>query len=91
MNLPNADVATLIIWAFYLVSACVGIVCSKPKLAFYVSVCLALVACAALFYLKIYIEMGGLFHTTPFAIIPWWISRYRQKRKASKAASAPGE
>ncbi|HQK02573.1 MAG TPA: hypothetical protein PLP12_19130 [Verrucomicrobiota bacterium] len=89
--MSKSNIGDLIIGIFYFVSVCIGFVCSKPKLAFYLSVCLALGACAALFYLKIYVEMAGLFHTLPFAIIPWFISRYRQRRKGAGAVPPKGE
>ena len=59
--MSKSNIGDLIIGSFYFTSVCIGFVCSKPKLAFYLSVCLALGACVVLFYLRIYVEMAGLF------------------------------
>jgi hypothetical protein len=89
--MSKSNIGDLAIGAFCFASVCIGFICSRPKLAFYLSVCLALVVCAALFYVKIYIEMLGLFHTLPFAIVPWFISRFRQRRKSNGAVPLKGE
>lgn len=87
--MSKSNISNLIFGVFYVASVCVGFVCPKPKLALYLAVCLGLVACAALFCLKIYVEMAGLFHTLPFALVAWFISRYRFKRKARGSVGDP--
>lgn len=67
--------------AFYIAALAVGFLCPKPKLAFYLTVLLSIGACVLLFHIGYAIEMGGLAHTTPFAIVPWWMSRRRQERR----------
>ena len=70
-----------IIAAFYVVSLAIGLLCSKPKLAFYLTVALSFATCALLFHLNIPLEMGGIVHTLPFAVVTWVISNLRRKRR----------
>jgi hypothetical protein len=76
-----------IIAAFYLVSIAIGLLCSKPKLAFYVTVALSFATCALLFHLNIPLEMGGIVHTLPFAVVTWMISKLRGKRRQEVSSS----
>lgn len=73
----------LIIAGYYLLVIGLGLLLCRPKLVFYLSVLLGIIACAVMFRLKIYIEMGGLGHTLPFAFVGWHISRTRLKRKTT--------
>jgi hypothetical protein len=70
-----------IIAAFYVASIAIGLLCSKPKLAFYLTVALSFATCALLFHLNIPLEMGGIVHTLPFAVVTWMISKLRWKRR----------
>jgi hypothetical protein len=82
--MSNADKADLIIGLYYIVTIYIGLFCVNPKLAFYISVFLAIGTCSLLFYQRVYIELGGFGHTIPFAFVAWLISRYRQKRRAKQ-------
>ena len=75
------DLGNAIIISFYLLTATFAWFCRRPKLAFYVTVALSLVVCGLLFQLRVYLELGGLAHTTPFAVITWLISKNRAKHE----------
>jgi len=74
----TSDLILVSYWIFVILF---GFFCLKPKLVFYVSILLGLAVCALLFELRIYIELGFLAHTIPFAFVGWWISRKRKTRK----------
>lgn len=78
--MPTFDISDFIILGYYIVVVLLGILIPKPKLTFYVAIILGVATCALLFQLRIYIEMGGLLHTLPFAFVGWLIARWRQKR-----------
>jgi hypothetical protein len=68
----------LILIGYWIFVILFGFFCLKPKLVFYVSALIGLAVCALLFEMRIYIELGFLAHTIPFAFVGWWISRKRQ-------------
>lgn len=84
--MPTFDTSDFIILGFYIIVAALGWFCTKPKFTFYMAIVLGVATCALLFQLHIYIEMGGLLHTLPFAFVGWLISRWRQKQKLLKPA-----
>lgn len=73
--------SVLIIAGYYALVISFGFLLNRPKLVFYLSILVGIAACVFMFSLKIYIEMGGLAHTLPFAFAGWQISRIRLKRK----------
>ena len=83
-NMTQASIGNITVLTFYMVFVGIGFLCSKPKVAFYSSVGAALVACVVLFKMKVYLEMGGLLHTVPFAIVPFLICRFRKKREMDR-------
>lgn len=71
-----------IVLTYYALAICLGVWCRRPRLAFYIALVAGLAVCVILFRLKVYLEMGGLLHTLPFAWITWWIAHRRRSPKA---------
>ncbi|MEK7780281.1 MAG: hypothetical protein AAB370_02125 [Verrucomicrobiota bacterium] len=74
----------LIIAGYYALVVSFGFLLYRPKLVFYLSILIGIAACVFMFSLKIYVEMGGLAHTLPFALVGWQISRIRLKHKIAE-------
>ena len=80
--MPTVDIGDLIILGYYVAAIAVGFVFKRPRVCVYVSLGLACITCVILFKMRIYLELGGLAQTLPFAAVPWLIARRRRKRVA---------
>ena len=82
--MDKIDTGFVILLAYY--GVCLLLVClvPKPRLLFYILVTCAFITCWVLFELRIYIEMGGLLHTLPWAFVASWISKQVRARKRHK-------
>jgi len=80
--MPKLDTGDLIIIAYYCVALSLGVLSRRPRVAFYGSVVLALLACACMFALGIYIELGGLAQTVPFAFVSLFVCKGLRRRRS---------
>jgi hypothetical protein len=86
-NMPHVDRGDIVIIAYYIVAIGLGFFCLKPKVAFYLSVLLAIAFSYLLFVLHIYIELEGMAQMLPFAFVVFFISRSRYKRRQRAQAA----
>jgi len=78
--MEKIDTGFVILLVYY--GVCLfGCMVPKPRLVLYVLVACGLIACWVLFQLKIYVEMGGLLHTLPWAFVASWISKHMHAKK----------
>jgi hypothetical protein len=80
--MEQIDTGFIILLAYYGICLLLGCLVPKPKLVFYVLAACGLLVCWVLFQLRIYVEMGGILHTLPWAFVASWISQRIHMRRS---------
>jgi hypothetical protein len=82
------DAGDITLILFYAMTLALAWFCWRPKLVFWLTICLGLVACCALFHYRVYLELGGLAHTLPYAWLARMLSGHRAKRRSRRSQKA---
>lgn len=77
----------LIFLIYAIIAVIIGVRARSSKQAFYLSFAVGLVVCVALFFFKVFVEMGGIFHVFSFAAISSIIRRLKGPKVRSDAVS----